>query len=175
MACKQWRSTIVCRTLGSDPADTDFFNQYQTLFVVAHHFCSFSHLCKLPRWHEWFHLATYLLASNPGFPFQILCRSFGEKLEKNRFFSKAARQHPEWKAWVRGYIPPLMPRLFSLCVSKVIFKQSDLRKSQHDLRRDRKHSFKFREMLETQEYTQAQDAEDSRQPEVKEKLHINMC
>ena len=30
-------------------------------------------------------------------------------------------------------------------------------------------------MLETQEYVQAQDAEDSRQPEVKEKLHINMC
>ena len=32
--------------------------------------------------------------SNPGFPFWILSRS--------RFFSKAARQNPEWKAWVRG-------------------------------------------------------------------------
>ena len=96
-------------------------------------------------------------------------------MEKNRFFSKVGGKKPEQKAWVRGYIPPLMPRLFSLCVSNVIFKQSDLRKSQHDLRRDRKHSFKFREMLETQEYVQAQDAEDSRQPEVKEKLHINVC
>ena len=33
-----------------------------------------------------------LLALNPGFPFRILSRS--------RFFSKAARQNPEWKAWV---------------------------------------------------------------------------
>ena len=35
------------------------------------------------------------LASNPGFLFQILSCSFG--------FSKAVRQNPEWKAWVRGY------------------------------------------------------------------------
>ena len=34
-----------------------------------------------------------LLASNPGFPFRILSRSF---------FSKVARQNPERKAWVRG-------------------------------------------------------------------------
>ena len=34
-----------------------------------------------------------MLASNPGFPSRILSRS--------QFFSKAARQNPEWKAWVR--------------------------------------------------------------------------
>ena len=32
------------------------------------------------------------LALNPGFPFQILARSFGETVRRN----------PEWKAWVRG-------------------------------------------------------------------------
>ena len=42
-----------------------------------------------------------------------------------------------------------------------------------DLRRDRKHSLKFRGMLETQEYAQAQDAEERRQQKpVKEKVHI---
>ena len=35
-----------------------------------------------------------VLASNPGFPFRILSRSFVEK---------SARQNPERKAWVRGY------------------------------------------------------------------------
>ena len=41
------------------------------------------------------------LASNPGSPSQILSHSFGEKLEG---FSKAARQNPEWRAWVQGYL-----------------------------------------------------------------------
>ena len=36
------------------------------------------------------------VASNPGFPFRILSRGF---------FSKPARQGPERKAWVRGWMP----------------------------------------------------------------------
>ena len=40
-----------------------------------------------------------------------------------------------------------------------------------DFRRDRKRSLKFREMLETQEYEQAQDADKSRQSPFKEKAH----
>ena len=38
-----------------------------------------------------------------------------------------------------------------------------------DLRRDRKRSLKFREMLETQEHEQAQDADESRQREAQSK------
>ena len=38
-----------------------------------------------------------------------------------------------------------------------------------DLRRDRKRSLKFREMLETQGYAQAQDAEERRQKEAQSK------
>ena len=38
-----------------------------------------------------------------------------------------------------------------------------------DLRRDRKHSLKFREMLETEAYAQAQDAEERRQREAQSK------
>ena len=46
-----------------------------------------------------------------------------------------------------------------------------------DLRRDRKRSLKFREMLETQEYAQAQDAkkEETNRSPVKEKVYIKMC
>ena len=48
-----------------------------------------------------------------------------------------------------------------------------------DLRRDRKHSLKFREMLETQRYEQDQDAcrrEETKISPVKKKIHIfNMC
>ena len=38
-----------------------------------------------------------------------------------------------------------------------------------DLRRNKKRSLKFREMLETQEYAQAQDAEERRQREAQTK------
>ena len=38
-----------------------------------------------------------------------------------------------------------------------------------DLRRDRKHSLEFREMLETEAYAQAQDAEERRQREAQSK------
>ena len=37
-----------------------------------------------------------------GGPFRILSRSFGEK-SALQFFSKAAIQNPERRAWVRGY------------------------------------------------------------------------
>ena len=41
-----------------------------------------------------------------------------------------------------------------------------------DLRRDRKHSLKFREMLETQGYAQAQDPEEREAWPVKDKCTI---
>ena len=54
-------------------------------------------------------------------------------------------------------------------ISKVIFRQSDTAYTSMDLRRDRKCSLKFREMLETQEYAQTQDAERRRQREAQSK------
>ena len=50
---------------------------------------------KATRW-AWLHASHFhhtSVASNPGFPLQILSCSFGEKSEV--FFSKAARQNPE--------------------------------------------------------------------------------
>ena len=41
-----------------------------------------------------------------------------------------------------------------------------------DLRRDRKHSLKLRKMLETQEYAQAQDAEER---EAQSKISVPGC
>ena len=38
-----------------------------------------------------------------------------------------------------------------------------------DIKSDRKHSLKFRKMIETKEYTQAQDAEERRQKEAQSK------
>ena len=40
-----------------------------------------------------------------------------------------------------------------------------------NLRRDRKHSLKFKEILETQEYAQAQDAGDKEKPSQREGTH----
>ena len=70
---------------------------------------------------------TYMVASNPGSlfwinpgsPFRILSRSF---------FSKAARQNPEQRAWVWGYLHstsnpfphflPMIHTMIALCASK---------------------------------------------------------
>ena len=79
--------------------------------------CSAKHFGK-------FHIDSCLLnlASNPAFLFQILSRSFGEKSEPRlsvpnfAFFSKAARQNPERKAWVQGYAKsPKMKKFKVIC------------------------------------------------------------
>ena len=53
------------------------------------------------------------------------------------------------------------------------FQSVEKRLYQMDLRRDRNRSLKFREMLETQGYTQAQDAEESR--EAQSKRSVPLC
>ena len=50
---------------------------------------------------------------------------------------------------------------FATCSTAVNFQKC----TPLDCKRDRKHSLKFREMLETQGYKQAQDAEERRQRE----------
>jgi len=49
-----------------------------------------------PLFCTWYITMCSFIASNPSSPFWILSHSFGEK-------SKAVRQNPEWRAWVRGY------------------------------------------------------------------------
>ena len=55
-----------------------------------------------PQYSKCMHdLCMYVLASNPGSPFRI--------------FSKAARQNPEWRAWVRGYVCVYIPGNVCCC------------------------------------------------------------
>ena len=51
------------------------------------------------------------LASNPGFPFQILSRSF--------------KQNPEWKAWVQGYCSWVLELASFVSCSWVYFSTDD--------------------------------------------------